>query len=356
MKPVRPVAAPGALAALTLAVAAAHLLVLRAWPDAFGPTDPVPPRAAPLLTRRIDAPAPPAPLAVPPVPPPPRAAPRPAPRPTPAPATPSPAPPTATAVAPAPAPESQPEPATAPPSPPAAPPAPAPPASSGPPPATETVDLDARVAPPMRLLYEVSGQARQLPYAARGELLWSHDGHHYRARLEIGAFLLGARVQTSEGELAAGGLAPRRFADRSRSEQAAHFDREAGRIRYSANTPDAPLLPGAQDRLSLLLQLGAVLAANPARRAPGSTLTLQTSGAREAEPWLVQVAGPETLDLPAGPLEAWRLVREPRRPYDTRMELWLAPSLGWLPVRVRLTQANGDTVDQRLRASEPLTP
>lgn len=214
------------------------------------------------------------------------------------------------------------------------------------------VSLSASVAPSVRLLYNVSGQARQLPYSARAELLWRHDGQRYEARLEVSAFLMGARVQTSEGDITPQGLAPRRFADKSRSEQAAHFNRATQRISFSANTPEAPLLPGAQDRLSLFLQLGALLAADPTRLAPGTSLTLQTVGARDAEPWLITAEGEERLNLPGGEIAAWKFTRAPRREFDARVDLWLAPSLNYLPVRIRLTQANGDFVDQQMRSNE----
>lgn len=232
---------------------------------------------------------------------------------------------------------------------------PAPPAPP-PPSATAGDRWPARVAAPQRLVYEVSGEIRRLPYTARSELLWQHDGAQYRARLEVGALFMGSRVQTSEGRLDDHGLSPLRFGDRSRQEQAAHFDAASGRIRFSANTPEAALSPGAQDRLSLFLQVGALAAANPDRFAPGSTITVQTASARDADLWVLRVGEPETLDLPAGPVTALALVREPRRPYDIRLELWLAPAMNYLPVRVRLTQANGDFVDQQLRTRTVLAP
>jgi len=117
------------------------------------------------------------------------------------------------------------------------------------------------VAGPVRLRYGVKGQARGLHYSASAELLWLPAGSQYEARLEVSAFLLGSRVQTSSGQLTPAGLAPTRFSDKSRAEQAAHFERAKGRISFSGNTPDVALLPGAQDRLSVVLQLAALLAA-----------------------------------------------------------------------------------------------
>jgi len=216
------------------------------------------------------------------------------------------------------------------------------------------VTLRATVPAPMHLYYDVAGQARNLPYSARAELLWRHDGQRYTARMEVSAFLVGARSQTSEGDITPQGLAPKRFGDKSRNEQAAHFNRETQRISFSANTPEATLLPGAQDRLSVALQLGALLAADPMQLAPGTSLTLQMVGPRDAELWRFNAEGEASLNLPNGALQALKFTRAPRREFDTRIELWLAPSLHYLPVRIRLTQANGDFVDQQMRASEPL--
>jgi Protein of unknown function (DUF3108) len=217
----------------------------------------------------------------------------------------------------------------------------------------------ARPAPPvtvpaaLRLAYTVNGEARRVPYSAQGVLMFRHDGQVYEARAEISAFLFGARVQTSTGGLTPQGLAPARFADKWRNERAVHFDRERGRITFSANTPEAPLLPGAQDRLSVLMQLGALLAGAPARYPAGASITLQTAGPRDAEDWQFTVAGPETLTLPSGETATVKLSRAPRREFDQRVEVWLAPALGYLPARLRITQANGDFVDQQLQASGP---
>ena len=45
---------------------------------------------------------------------------------------------------------------------------------------------------------------------------------------------------------------------------------------------------------------------------------------------------------------ALKLTRKPRREYDQKVEIWYAPALGYLPVRNRITQQNGDFIDQQL--------
>ena len=207
-----------------------------------------------------------------------------------------------------------------------------------------------RVPGSATLHYQVTGHARGLAYEASAQLQWRREGERYEATWSVGLPLLGTRTQRSEGTVTEAGLVPERFAERSRGERAAHFDAAGGRIRFSANTPDAALAPGAQDRLSTTLQLAALLAAAPERYPPGTRITLQTAGVREAEPWVWEVQDDETLQLAGRDLPAARLLRQPRGPYDTRVELWLARPLDHLPVRLRVTQANGDVADQQLQA------
>ncbi len=210
-----------------------------------------------------------------------------------------------------------------------------------------------QVAAPTQVLYEVSGKAKGFPYFARSNLLWQHDGQRYQLRFEVGLPLLGSRTQTSVGALNAQGLAPQRFGDKNKTELAAHFERDKGWVTFSANTPASPLLPGAQDRLSLFMQLAAQLAGAPQRYPAGTVIDLPTVSAREAEIWSFVVDGEERISLPLGDVQALHLRRLPRREYDQRIDLWFAPSLAYLPVRIRLQQANGDEIDQRAKSISP---
>lgn len=198
-----------------------------------------------------------------------------------------------------------------------------------------------------RLRYVVLGESRGRPYQVSATLLWQHDGSQYEARYEVSAWLLGARTQTSRGRITGEGIAPTRFGDRFRSEQAAHFQRDKGLISFSSNAPDAALRPGAQDRLSVLLQLAAIVGGDPQRHTPGSVLQIQVAGTRDADLWQFRVIGEQPVALPGGSLQALQLERLPRREYDQHIQVWLAPSLGYLPARLRITQGNGDVLDQQ---------
>jgi len=208
------------------------------------------------------------------------------------------------------------------------------------------------VPPPARWHYDVIAQAKGITVRGSALLEWRHDGREYEAQLAVSAPFLRTRTQRSQGLVTASGLAPLRFADKTRSEEAVHFDRENGKVVFSTNKPEAPLEAGAQDRLSIVLQLGALLAGNPSKYPPGSTITLQTASSREAEPWTFTIEGTPTLDLPGGRVPTVHLTRAPRREYDVKVELWLAPGAAYGPVRLRLTQPNGDWVDQQWSSTD----
>jgi hypothetical protein len=200
----------------------------------------------------------------------------------------------------------------------------------------------------IRLQYKMTGTSKGLNYQADAELGWKNTGSQYEAFMEISALFLGSRSMTSAGLITPTGLAPTRFADKFRTELAAHFEAEKGKITFSANTPDAPWLEGAQDRVSVFMQLGGMLAAKPEDFPAGSEITLYTIGPREADTWTFVVESEEKLQLPDGEMATLRLTRKPRREFDQKVEIWYAPSLGYLPVRNRITQPNGDFIDQKL--------
>jgi hypothetical protein len=261
----------------------------------------------------------------------------PAPEPTPAPAPAPPPPPAVSAEAPPPAPP-----------PPAAPEA-APPVASAPPPGQAPVAIS--IPGSVRLQYKLTGLSRNLNYHANGEMSWLREGNRYEARMVVSAFLLGSRSLSSVGEVTADGLAPKRFSDKSRSELAAHFDADKGKITFSANRPDAVWQRGAQDRLSVFFQLAGLLAGQPGGFPAGSKIPIYTVGPREADIWAFTVESEEALTLPMGELRALRLSRDPKREFDQKVEAWFAPSLAYWPVRIKITQSNGDFVDQQLSGS-----
>ena len=226
-------------------------------------------------------------------------------------------------------------------------------AAPPPPPAAQAPRL--QVPGSVRLKYELSGHARGFPYSANAQITWHQDGRHYDAQLELsGLLLMSPRTSSSVGEIGPLGVVPRRFSDKMRGEQATHFQPEQGRIVFSNNAPEAPWQAGVQDRLSVFFQLASLLAGDPARFVPGAQVHLPAAASREVDSWTFTVTGTPTLTLPAGVQATVALRRESRRPHDQAIDIWFAPALDYLPVRIRIVQGNGDVLDQKLSALQPL--
>lgn len=205
--------------------------------------------------------------------------------------------------------------------------------------------------PPATFHYEVLLERHGHIQHGTARLDWTHDGRDYALRLALsGPFA--PRIQSSRGRLTPQGLQPDYFHEQARGERAVHFDREGGRIVFSANSPQAVLAAGAQDRISVVMQAAMLLAADPARIVAGARIALPTAGTRESGEWLFAVEGEEDLVLPGGALRAWKLERAPRHAYDQRIELWLAPGRDYAPVRLRLTNPDGGVVDQRWSSTD----
>ena len=249
---------------------------------------------------------------------------------------------------------------------------------AGPPATSERVEPsvpdDALVLPPVNVapaatvdaVVDIPVYATQLPPAGQwryrlqrglavgeAELRWMPQSEaRYELHLEGRVAGLTLLDWVSQGQLDAAGVAPDRFAvrRRGRDRQAANFQREAAKITFSGPTIELPLLPGAQDRLSWMIQLPAIVAAAPERFVAGTSVVLFVAGARgDADVWTFAVQGLESV----GATLALKLVREPRRPYDTRAEVWLDPADHYLPLRAVQTPSGGGAALELMREKEP---
>jgi hypothetical protein len=213
-----------------------------------------------------------------------------------------------------------------------------------------------RLAAPIEWAYRLQRGDQQ----GHATLAWQPDfeAARYEARLAGEIDGRGVLHWSSHGAIDAAGIAPERFVLREprRGAQAANFERAARRITYSG-PPVAHALPdGAQDRLSWLIQLAAVVAADPQRHgAEGAVVELFVAGARgDAERWRFDAQGVQAVELADGTsIQTWAYERAPLRNYDVRVETWLAPALGWLPVRLRVSPTGAGRPLELLLVANP---
>jgi hypothetical protein len=198
-------------------------------------------------------------------------------------------------------------------------------------------------------------QAATLRYDVRrgllrgsGTLSWQppSDQAPYQLKLEARATGLTLLTQISTGTLDAAGVAPTRFTDQRirRSMAAANFQRGTKKITFSGPTTELPLTPGTQDRLSWLVQLAAVVNAEPQRGQVGGKVVIPVVGSNaDAGVWVFRCEGIEAVTTGAGDIQALKFVREASvEGHDTTAHVWLDPQRQHLPVRITLQSGPKD--------------
>jgi hypothetical protein len=212
-----------------------------------------------------------------------------------------------------------------------------------------------RVPSSVKLNYQIAGMYRGMSWSSGvGVFDWSHQGDVYSLEFTFPHRSGRAKTQTSRGHLSLEeGLLPVRFGDRLQSERAVHFQRMDGvnLIRFSANVPSVELQPHAQDQLSILVQLAAIVSGRLVSGTPMNGLvSFQVATTHDASMWTFNVQS--IADDP-------NLVYVDKMPvhhYDGRWELWLAAELNYLPTKWRVSLYNGDFYEyqqtQAVRVSE----
>ncbi len=192
--------------------------------------------------------------------------------------------------------------------------------------------------------------------SGRGELSWRPERERYELKLVGSVAGLTVLTQISSGGFDAAGVAPLRFTDQRlrRGTKAANFQREAGKITFSGPSTEFPLRAGAQDRLSWMVQLGAIVAAEPKLRGVGAKVVIYVVGANGAAGvWTFDCTVIESVTTGAGAVNALKFVREPREPYDTQVQVWIDPAQHYLPVRAtQKSGSNDEGFELRLQSIE----
>lgn len=215
-----------------------------------------------------------------------------------------------------------------------------------------------QLPPPVRLQYALKRGAQ----LGSGELLWRPADGAYQLSFEARMSGVLRFRQFSVGGIDNAGLAPLRFTDQRQrgGVQAANFQRKndtsEGKVTFSGPATAYPLLPGTQDRLSWMVQLAAVVAAEPQRLAAGGKVVLYVVGARgAADVWVFRFVDFETIETLDGSVRAAKFSRDARRLYDTQVDAWLDPARHHLPVKARWgTSPDGDALELQLQSLQAL--
>ena len=210
-----------------------------------------------------------------------------------------------------------------------------------------------KLAPSADLVYSIKAKQRGIALSGESVSNWRAGDGKYSLLAETKAALFGKILeQRSEGTVDDYGLAPAQFVEKRFRKEAATttFKRDSKTIVFSEGDDSYPLKGGEQDRNSTVWQLVSVARATPEKFTPGSEWSFFVAGRRDAEPWTFKVVKQETVATGQGLVEAVHLIKAP--PPDKKgqqVDLWLAPSLEWYPVKVTFADEDGDYVEQTLQ-------
>lgn len=202
-----------------------------------------------------------------------------------------------------------------------------------------------------RLTYRLGGEWRSGPLFGDARVQWQRDGDKYQVRLDVKIQVFGTQVLTSQGEVTPQGLVPRDYEElRPGKRRIAHFGDE---VLVLENGKTVPRPPGVQDTASQFVELAQRFATGKEVLEVGRTVTVWLARPGGVDQWTYDIVERETLQTPRlGPVEAFHL--KPRALANPRgnitAEMWFAPSLQYLPVKIRVimgTEAHLDLlVDQ----------
>ena len=209
------------------------------------------------------------------------------------------------------------------------------------------------VPPPADIKLDVARlDADGTRWSGEAILSWKHDqAGAYRVRIEAGISIVFARVNlvvlTSEGQLGGAGLVPVKMTEkrRGRALTATHFDWPESKLTFSGSQASYTLQPGAQDKATVPLQLAAIARGDPAQL--DGEIDMFVGEDRDGSVYSFKAAGREEIDTAMGRLQTVRLTRPPKPgSYRSRLDIWLAPAHGWMPVQIRSSEANGAVTTQ----------
>ena len=211
-----------------------------------------------------------------------------------------------------------------------------------------------KLAPSADLVYSIKAKQRGISLSGESVSNWRVGDGKYSLLAETKAALFGKILeQRSEGTVDDYGLAPFQFVEKRFRKDAVTttFKRDSKTIVFSEGDESYPLKGGEQDRNSTVWQLASVARAAPEKFVPGSEWTFFVAGGRDAEPWTFKIVKEEKVATGQGEVHAIHLVKAPPpNKQGQQVDLWLAPSLEWYPVKVTFADADGgDYVEQTLQ-------
>lgn len=197
--------------------------------------------------------------------------------------------------------------------------------------------------PSTRLDYRLEGY-RDGPLQGDARVEWRRQGEQYEVMVSVRLPPWFERRMISHGVIGPTGLMPRRY---DQETQVALRDLRRATVLLApdgevtlANGQSAQAPAGVQDSASQFVQITWLFLTQAARLPVGAEVRLPLVLPHRVGEWVYDVVAQETVFLPIGPVEALHLKPRPHsgKPNEVSVEMWMAPQLQYLPVRLRLQQ------------------
>ena len=199
--------------------------------------------------------------------------------------------------------------------------------------------------------YLLNGHYRG-PVEGRAQVDWLRSGTRYQVHLETSIGPVLSRHITSEGELTERGLAPRRFDGEQKVLLRAprRWTQQFGPERIVlGDGKEVDFQPGVQDEASQFVQLTWLFTTQPQLLQVGRTIEVPLALNRRIDRWTFEVVAEETLHFSFGDVPTFHVKpRREARGRDMVAEIWFAPTLQYLPVRILIRQEPDSWIDLTL--------
>jgi len=197
-----------------------------------------------------------------------------------------------------------------------------------------------------------------------GEIDWIVDGNSYRLNINIPYAFVGPFVFESRGTVDSYGIAPSIYWTQrgTKPPRYSRFDRNEkgeGQMFFSEKPEHTPaLLPGTQDRFSLLFQLASLLNGDSKIDEAGSVRSIPVVDYNTLEMWNFKSYGEkESEDIPSlgnSVNRRYALMQRETDPYKRQVDIWFAKDLEWLPGRIRSLESNGRVLELVFKQKTPI--
>ena len=195
--------------------------------------------------------------------------------------------------------------------------------------------------PATRLTYTLTGE-RGVGVHLYGNAVveWRREGSRYQVQFDVHITPMIDQHMDSEGEIGPDGLEPRHYDE---SFSFLFSTPRTRKIEFGAtdvllnNGERAFKLKQTQDGASQFVQFVWMFYNHPEWLKPGVVVHIPLALPNSLRRWNYQVVGNERLDLAFGSIDAVHLkplLDGPRRPNEYPFDIWMAPSLQYLPVQI----------------------